>query len=133
MGVTYHLHCGGCGFNKKIKLGIGFFGLEVPEQAQRDILSGKLGGKIKKLYDSLENPQVLARRAVYRCPYCGDLRNLPEIFVRGENGEEYKHIYRCEKCRKADLEFVAADGELPPLACPKCGKTMDIKDSEAWD
>ena len=133
MGVTYFLHCKNCGFNKKIKLGVGFFGMEVPEQAQKDIESGKIGGEIKSFYDSLENPQVLAQRAVYRCAYCGDLQNIPEIFVRGENGEVYKHVYRCKKCRKADLEIVDTDDKLPSLSCPKCGKELEIKDIEAWD
>ncbi len=62
MGVTYKTRCAKCGYNKEFKLGVGFFGLEVPERAERDILSGRLGGEIKKFYSACKSPRVLGGR-----------------------------------------------------------------------
>lgn len=124
MSGTIRVKCARCGYNKRFEPG-GFYGEEVAARAEKEIAAGRYGGEIAAFYKKCAAPRVLAKPAIFRCPYCGDLKEDLILLVR-DGEEEFSYAARpCKKCGKAQVDYVDERTFPEGTPCPKCGGKLE--------
>lgn len=124
MGQGFTIKCEKCGTENSYLQGIGFMYYSFLERTKEDVIKGKFGKDAKAFFTENPDCEVDARNEVYLCPECGYIKQGVDLKMKTVD-KEYKKVYRCGKCRSADMKPIKLDTErqykrLSHIPCPKC-------------
>lgn len=126
MGQIIQVHCGRCGFEKKLYVGGGLADCEMetimaalPEREQRVLDVAVREGA----------SQISITRRLCVCSSCGAVYALPVVscILKGQQGELYGVCPQCGESGNAEWE------EDEALPCPVCRNGLTRQQTGHWD
>ena len=130
MGKGYEVKCSVCDYQESFYLGAGYNDKTMAAEAIQDLDEGFYGEEARNFALMFEQGLVEAKRMLYRCRKCGNIETRIKMRII-TSGISYSQPYYCSKCNK--LLGQVKESDIKKLACPKCGKTIQIVKKFDWD
>ena len=128
MGTIYFMNCQECGFDLKLRWGVGMLFMH-PEHLP-GMLPKRQGEKVREMMDRPDLKKVRYNYQLYICPRCILPSSRLNYRVEFEGGEIYQPNFRCSYCRAKLVETE----EFPHFeTCPRCDSSNLITGRGDWD